>query len=69
MTKTECCQAMEPFVQINSELSRHHQGTGLGLPLVKKLIDLHGGNLNLESEPGVGTTVQIDLPPNCAIKL
>jgi nitrogen fixation/metabolism regulation signal transduction histidine kinase len=38
------------------------EGTGLGLPLAKSLIELHGGSLDIASSPGVGTTVSIRLP-------
>jgi signal transduction histidine kinase len=53
---------LEPFVQVESAQSRHFGGTGLGLPLVKKVFDLHGGNLELISELGVGTTARLTLP-------
>jgi PAS domain S-box-containing protein len=54
--------ALQPFGQIDSSLSRKHEGTGLGLPLVKALIELHDGKLSIESSPGKGTTVTITLP-------
>jgi len=56
--------ALEPFGQIESALSRKHQGTGLGLPLTKALVELHDGELFLESEIGVGTRVTLTFPPN-----
>ena len=46
-----------PFGQVVSDLSRDQIGTGLGLPLAKHLVELHGGELRLESEPGRGTSV------------
>lgn len=54
--------ALAPFGQIESALSRKHQGTGLGLPLTKALVELHGGVLDLQSQCGVGTTVTIVFP-------
>ena len=59
-------KALEPFGQIDSALSRKHQGTGLGLPLTKELAELHGGSLTMESNVDVGTTVTITLPPDPA---
>ena len=56
-------KALEPFGQVDSTLSRKYEGTGLGLPLSKGLVELHGGRLELASEVGVGTTVTIVLPP------
>jgi signal transduction histidine kinase len=55
-------KAMMPFGQIDSSLSRKHAGTGLGLPLTKNLIELHGGDLELASALGVGTTAIVRLP-------
>jgi PAS domain S-box-containing protein len=54
--------ALEPFRQVESPFARHHEGTGLGLPLARSLVDLHGGALTLESEPGKGTVVRVALP-------
>ena len=51
-----------PFEQVEGQHSKTTQGTGLGLALTKALIELHGGTLTLESEPGRGTTVSFDLP-------
>jgi len=50
------------FQQAESHLARRHVGTGLGLPMVKSLIELHGGKVTLDSRVGHGTTVTIDLP-------
>ena len=51
-----------PFEQVEGQHSKTTQGTGLGLALTKSLIELHGGTLTLDSEPGRGTTVSFDLP-------
>src|SRR5262245_3364004 len=50
------------FQQAESHLARRHVGTGLGLPMVKSLVELHGGKVSLDSRIGYGTTVTIDLP-------
>ncbi len=50
------------FTQIDSGLSRAQEGTGLGLALVAKLVELHGGNVALESEPGRGCRFVVTLP-------
>ena len=55
--------ALLPFGQIDSSLGRKHHGTGLGLPLCKSLLELHGAKLIIESEPGIGTTVTARFPP------
>jgi PAS domain S-box-containing protein len=54
--------ALSPFGQVESVFSRAHHGTGLGLPLARSLIELHGGALSLASEPGIGTVVTLWLP-------
>jgi PAS domain S-box-containing protein len=55
-------RVMEPFGQVDNPINRKFRGTGLGLPLTKGLVELHGGRFDLESTPGVGTTVTIRLP-------
>ncbi len=59
--------ALEPFGQVESALSRKYEGTGLGLPLARALVEIHGGALSLESELDVGTTVRFTLPPELAV--
>jgi PAS domain S-box-containing protein len=54
--------ALSPFDQIDSDLNRSFDGTGLGLSLSKSLVELHGGSLDLQSELDVGTTVTFRLP-------
>ena len=55
-------KVLTPFGQIESALSRRFEGTGLGLPLSKAIVELHGGRLLLDSRPGQGTTVTVHLP-------
>ncbi|MEG4806573.1 PAS domain S-box protein [Microcoleus sp. F8-D3] len=52
----------QPFIQIDSALNRQYTGTGLGLALVKRIVELHGGQVLLTSEVGVGSCFAIDLP-------
>ena len=51
-----------PFEQVEGQHSKTTQGTGLGLAMTKSLIEMHGGQLSMESQPGVGTVVSFDLP-------
>lgn len=62
MTPEEIPIAMAPFGQIESALSRKNQGTGLGLPLTRALVELHGGTLELQSTFGKGTTITLLFP-------
>jgi len=55
-------KVLEPFEQVEDHLTRRNEGTGLGLPIAKALIELHGGELRLDSELNVGTTAEIRLP-------
>ena len=55
--------ALEPFKQLDAGLERRFEGLGLGLPLANALMRLHGGSLAIHSEPGHGTTVNLDFPP------
>ncbi|HEY0837524.1 MAG TPA: PAS domain S-box protein [Azospirillum sp.] len=54
--------ALAPFSQVDQSMTRRYEGTGLGLPLTKRLVDLHGGRLSIDSTPGRGTTVTVHLP-------
>ena len=54
--------ALSRFGQIDATLARKFEGTGLGLPLAKQMVELHGGALTIESALGVGTTVTVTLP-------
>ncbi|MBI3268826.1 MAG: GAF domain-containing protein [Planctomycetes bacterium] len=52
----------QPFQRLDSSYARRHAGTGLGLPLTRRLVELHGGLMHLESAPGVGSTFFFVLP-------
>jgi signal transduction histidine kinase len=58
---------MQPFGQIDNPYNRINQGTGLGLPLARRLVELHDGLLVLESKVGVGTTATVMLPADRVI--
>lgn len=55
-------RAMAPFGQVDNTLSRKYEGTGLGLPLTKKFVEIMCGTFNIQSEVGKGTTIVICLP-------
>jgi signal transduction histidine kinase len=61
-------RALEPFVQLDTGLSRQFQGTGLGLPLASRLAELHGGKLDLQSRRGVGTVASVLMPQNRCVR-
>ncbi|BFM40331.1 ATP-binding protein [Synechocystis sp. LKSZ1] len=52
----------QPFIQVDSALNRRYEGTGLGLALVKRIVELHGGEIGLTSQVGVGSCFTLDLP-------
>ena len=52
----------QPFVQVDSALNRQYEGTGLGLALVKQIVELHGGQVMAESEVGQGSSFTVALP-------
>jgi PAS domain S-box-containing protein len=62
MTHDEIEVALSPFGQVDSNLARRHEGTGLGLPICRSLIELHGGEMIVESAPNVGTTFTARFP-------
>jgi len=53
---------LQPFEQVADSQTRDHEGTGLGLPICKSLMDLHGGSLKIESVVGKGTSVTVKFP-------
>lgn len=61
-------KALSPFEQVDSSLNRRHTGTGLGLPIVSALVSLHGGTLDVASEPGVGTLATLHFPADRVIR-
>jgi signal transduction histidine kinase len=62
MTAEQIPIALAPFGQVDSGLNRKYDGVGLGLPLTKRLIELHGGTIDIASEPGKGTAVSVHMP-------
>lgn len=62
MNDNELAKAMTQFGQVDSSHARKHDGTGLGLPLTKGLVELHGGTITLQSKPGKGTKVSVTIP-------
>jgi signal transduction histidine kinase len=62
MTDEDVKKAMSPYGQIDSQVSRKHKGTGLGLPISLSLARLHGGDLVVKSAPDKGTTMTLRLP-------
>ena len=63
MSADDIPKALEPFHQIDRGEIGTHDGSGLGLPLSRRLAELHGGTLEIESELGAGTTVTVRFPP------
>ncbi len=64
MAPEKIAAALEPFRQLDRSLSRRFEETGLGLPIARALVELHGGKLTIDSAVGRGTVVTIDLPEN-----
>lgn len=69
MTPEELALALVPFGQAGTTLTRSHEGTGLGLPLTITLVELHGGQLNVQTEKDKGTTVTIMFPQNRSVNM
>jgi len=62
MDADDIARAMTPFQQVNGILARRQEGTGLGLPLSRALMELHGGSLSVDSAPGRGTVATLRFP-------
>ena len=62
MAAQDIPKALSPFGQLETDRARRFPGTGLGLPLSKALVELHGGHLRIDSTPGQGTTVTVTIP-------
>ena len=62
MAEDEIPRALEPFGQVDGRLARKYEGSGLGLPLARHLVELHGGRLTIESERNEGTEVTLSFP-------
>jgi len=69
MTQDELALAVQPFRQVNSVIAKRAEGTGLGLPLAIRLTALHGGDLVIDSAPGVGTTAHVRFPPSRTVRI
>jgi PAS domain S-box-containing protein len=61
-------KALQPFGQVDTSLTRRHGGTGLGLPLTKSFVELHGGCMQMDSTPGEGTVVTLRFPGRCLLR-
>jgi signal transduction histidine kinase len=55
-------QVFQPLVQLDTSLARQYGGIGMGLTLARRLAELHGGSLDVQSEPGKGSTFTLRLP-------
>ena len=62
IAKDDIAKLFQPFIQVDSNLNRKYQGTGLGLVLVKQMVELHGGSVSIASEVGKGSCFSIVLP-------
>ncbi|MGZ5928759.1 MAG: ATP-binding protein [Rhizomicrobium sp.] len=69
MSPDDVAVALTPFGQVDNRLERRYEGTGLGLPLTKAFIELHGGRLSFDSERGAGTRVTVTFPAAIEIAL
>jgi len=63
MTEEDVAVALTPFGQVDASHARWREGTGLGLPIARALVQLHGGELRISSQKDVGTEVTVILPP------
>jgi len=68
ISQEKMARLFQPFVQLDSSLSRQYTGTGLGLSLVSRLAEMHGGGVSVESEVGVGSRFTVSLPWRVAVE-
>jgi CheY-like chemotaxis protein len=62
ISEADKCKLFQPFTQLDSSITRRYEGTGLGLSLVKRFVEMHKGRIWVESEVGKGTTFTFELP-------
>jgi PAS domain S-box-containing protein len=62
ITSADMPKLFQAFVQIDSRLARRFEGTGLGLALVKRMVEMHGGTVSVQSEPGAGSRFSVKIP-------
>ena len=67
MAEEDLERAFEPFTQLDDSLARRFGGSGLGLYMVRAIVDAQGGRVRLASMPGLGTTAEITLPATCLV--
>jgi signal transduction histidine kinase len=68
MSPEDVARVGEPFLQADGRLSRKYEGTGLGLVIAKRLIELHGGELIVDSTLGTGTTMTVRVPESRVVR-
>ena len=69
MSEEDIGVAMQPFGQVDNRLERRYEGTGLGLPLTRALVELHGGAMSFDSAHEKGTKVTVTFPPRAMEEL
>jgi signal transduction histidine kinase/HAMP domain-containing protein len=69
MSAQDVAVALQPFGQVDNRLERRYEGTGLGLPLTRALLDLHGARMAIDSAPGQGTRIILEFPKTGTVML